>query len=353
MTATVSRKTLFIFLILLTVAMTPFVAANGSANQSPRDNCVFREQTVFNANYNATTGGLNVVVVNKNGQAISLAHVVSIATPGGQPALDGYTDYQGHAYFTSVLPGYYTIHVSYREFADVTQDATVVANQDITIVVTMYTAPFLGGVLVPTSIVLLVALVMIVFLGVRRRRLVRNIQSGRVGGRRSSHTTSLSQEEIDTLVPTLGVQEPDEAEHSNEFEEPITPRASTNFCPYCGENSRLPVANFCWNCGANLEVRSGITNPRVSESTSIGTEAKRRGALIASAVAGGRQRRTTARMGRCMVCGLELNRSDQIMWCPYCGNASHKTHLLEWLHVKDYCPICHHHMDEKEILNEV
>jgi len=44
---------------------------------------------------------------------------------------------------------------------------------------------------------------------------------------------------------------------------------------------------------------------------------------------------------KCIICNLTLKRGDEVVRCPSCGNKAHKTHMLEWLHVKKYCPACH------------
>jgi hypothetical protein len=51
-------------------------------------------------------------------------------------------------------------------------------------------------------------------------------------------------------------------------------------------------------------------------------------------------------LGTCMVCNQGVYSVDETLACPYCGSIAHKTHILEWLHVKNYCPACHMHLDE-------
>jgi len=53
----------------------------------------------------------------------------------------------------------------------------------------------------------------------------------------------------------------------------------------------------------------------------------------------------------CMICNLEMKETDEVAWCPYCGNIGHKVHLLEWLHTHNSCPMCQTHLNEK-ILRE-
>jgi uncharacterized delta-60 repeat protein len=61
---------------------------------------------------------------------------------------------------------------------------------------------------------------------------------------------------------------------------------------------------------------------------------------------------TQTAIGRCMVCNLDILESDLIVRCPYCGSMAHRTHMLEWLHVKDYCPACHNHLEEENLLGK-
>ena len=54
--------------------------------------------------------------------------------------------------------------------------------------------------------------------------------------------------------------------------------------------------------------------------------------------------------GMCMICGLKFGQGDPVARCPHCGYGAHLIHMLEWLHVKDYCPVCHRHLNEGELL---
>jgi hypothetical protein len=51
----------------------------------------------------------------------------------------------------------------------------------------------------------------------------------------------------------------------------------------------------------------------------------------------------------CMVCGLGFHQGDLLAWCPFCGAAAHRLHLLEFLHVKENCPVCGHHLVESDL----
>ncbi|WXG44150.1 MAG: ABC transporter substrate-binding protein [Promethearchaeati archaeon SRVP18_Atabeyarchaeia-1] len=114
-----------------------------------------------------------------------------------------------------------------------------------------------------------------------------------------------------------------------EPEKPIetsVPRQTTMPCPRCGAISRDPAAQYCKYCGALLG------------GGSRGMEIQAKG-------------RTFALKGRCMVCNLPIGKSDEVVWCPRCGNAAHRTHLLEWLHVKSYCPVCRAPINQRDLLS--
>ncbi len=51
----------------------------------------------------------------------------------------------------------------------------------------------------------------------------------------------------------------------------------------------------------------------------------------------------------CVVCNLPLQYGDDVVWCPHCLSPAHRTHLLEWLHVKGTCPMCGRELDEREL----
>jgi predicted amidophosphoribosyltransferase len=95
-------------------------------------------------------------------------------------------------------------------------------------------------------------------------------------------------------------------------------------CKSCGASLK-PGDNNCWNCGAPAKASLMASS-------------------VPSARAGGR-----IRSGICMVCKMALEKSEETLFCPYCGGLAHKDHMLEWLHVKDYCPTCGRHLDEAEV----
>ncbi len=42
----------------------------------------------------------------------------------------------------------------------------------------------------------------------------------------------------------------------------------------------------------------------------------------------------------CRICGSPIVYGDKILQCPHCKAYAHKTHLIEWIKVKGYCPVC-------------
>ena len=58
---------------------------------------------------------------------------------------------------------------------------------------------------------------------------------------------------------------------------------------------------------------------------------------------------TTLGSGSCSVCHMELGPGELFLRCPYCGSVAHRTHMLEWLHVHDYCPVCRKHLDDESV----
>ncbi|MHA1359942.1 MAG: PCI domain-containing protein [Candidatus Helarchaeota archaeon] len=53
-----------------------------------------------------------------------------------------------------------------------------------------------------------------------------------------------------------------------------------------------------------------------------------------------------AKFAKCGVCNLVIGNEESIT-CPFCNNPSHTTHLLEWLKIKGYCPVCKHPLSEE------
>lgn len=43
---------------------------------------------------------------------------------------------------------------------------------------------------------------------------------------------------------------------------------------------------------------------------------------------------------QCSVCRSRMNSSEDIVACHHCKNTAHRIHILEWLKIKGFCPIC-------------
>ncbi len=42
----------------------------------------------------------------------------------------------------------------------------------------------------------------------------------------------------------------------------------------------------------------------------------------------------------CSVCKLSIDAHEEEIWCPNCHAPAHRTHLLEWIKIKGFCPNC-------------
>jgi Zn finger protein HypA/HybF involved in hydrogenase expression len=51
----------------------------------------------------------------------------------------------------------------------------------------------------------------------------------------------------------------------------------------------------------------------------------------------------------CIVCNQPIDEESELLQCPACKGVAHRDQLLEWLHVKDYCPKCHRHIDVSDV----
>jgi uncharacterized Zn finger protein (UPF0148 family) len=104
-------------------------------------------------------------------------------------------------------------------------------------------------------------------------------------------------------------------------------------CERCGAMVITTGRRFCALCGAPLAV----------EPEAVMSEEKTYAPQVIPMVP-----EEAMRGPKCMVCELPLKRKDSKLYCPYCGNAAHRDHFLEWLHVKKVCPICGEHVQESE-----
>lgn len=126
---------------------------------------------------------------------------------------------------------------------------------------------------------------------------------------------------------------------SEYLEEVIIEARQDFFRRYCVCGRRIYRSNsmLCNDCRARL----GIEDFGIMSTAQINDNNDETARPIM-----GREERQT-----CTVCNLPLNDDAQFVWCPYCGKPAHKVHLLEWLHVKNFCPACRQHLRGDEILD--
>jgi predicted RNA-binding Zn-ribbon protein involved in translation (DUF1610 family) len=104
------------------------------------------------------------------------------------------------------------------------------------------------------------------------------------------------------------------------------------FCNTCGAAIAIADSSYCWNCGTKME--SQEKTPRYyGEEESVKPP----------------QSTSVACERSCTVCKLGFKEGELLAWCPRCGRAAHRVHLLEWLHVKDDCPACGQHLEERDL----
>ncbi|WXG46726.1 MAG: tetratricopeptide repeat protein [Candidatus Atabeyarchaeum deiterrae] len=140
-------------------------------------------------------------------------------------------------------------------------------------------------------------------------------------------------------------------------------------CPYCGTEVQFPGALFCMNCGASLqEEQLELSQPReqfpkgAQRSTAGRQPARveqpvivireRKAGKRARAAVPAKEEKISVTDRKCIVCNLNFKLGDPILRCPHCGNIAHKVHLLEWLHVKDRCPVCSQRIDDNELTKQ-
>jgi hypothetical protein len=120
---------------------------------------------------------------------------------------------------------------------------------------------------------------------------------------------------------------PEEAEEETE----MVPARQVRRCVRCGailaEN-----ASYCLRCGEPI---GGVQLPKGPKSA---LEPIRRARSNASLIG-----------QRCMVCDLPVKRGEELVRCPHCNNIAHKTHMLEWLHVRGTCPVCGEHIEDSSL----
>jgi predicted RNA-binding Zn-ribbon protein involved in translation (DUF1610 family) len=241
-----------------------------------------------------------------SGNPIQGVAVVLTSLPPGQNRVN-LTDYIGYVTFSSIPFGNYTISFSKSGYVNYAMNVTLFPGVNPVQIVTLASqgGTVTGGpveVLPIWSVVGILGLIGVASMLVVARR---HSQSG--------HRTAPQQWRAYNIRGNV-----------EEQERPVRPVSgqSTRVCTYCGTTIETKRGDFCPNCGANT-IAEGAAPPIPSE-----------------------EKRVPRTVGRCMVCNLEINKNEEALWCPFCGNKAHKAHMLEWLHVKNYCPMCHRQLDE-------
>lgn len=107
------------------------------------------------------------------------------------------------------------------------------------------------------------------------------------------------------------------------------PISTPRYCHNCGAEVSHPDSLYCFNCGVRLGTFPRSTIKPIER------------AKIEPRVG-----------GKCMVCGSNVESSEPILYCPHCGNAGHRAHLLQWIHLRNYCPMCGSHLNEGDLKDE-
>lgn len=53
---------------------------------------------------------------------------------------------------------------------------------------------------------------------------------------------------------------------------------------------------------------------------------------------------------RCIICNKEIDSLDDIAVCPHCANIAHKAEFLEWIKIKQKCPVCKKKLQAEELM---
>jgi hypothetical protein len=142
---------------------------------------------------------------------------------------------------------------------------------------------------------------------------VPELTSNRQTGQSGNEQTRLSAPRVQENRPDMNTSSPRD-------------KRATEYCIYCGAVISESDWRFCANCGASL-MPAGAT--RQTDAVNFAGEKDS--------------------TGSCMVCGLAIRDSEEVVYCIHCGNAAHRLHLLEWVHIKGTCPMCEERLTERDI----
>jgi len=63
--------------------------------------------------------------------------------------------------------------------------------------------------------------------------------------------------------------------------------------------------------------------------------------VLAPRVVSEQQAPRKAQIIRCIVCNLIINPAkEELIYCPHCNSPAHRSHLIEWIKIKGFCPKC-------------
>jgi predicted RNA-binding Zn-ribbon protein involved in translation (DUF1610 family) len=110
-------------------------------------------------------------------------------------------------------------------------------------------------------------------------------------------------------------------------------RLETKRCQNCGEVIMPFNATYCSNCGMSTRRISRVGKPPGIEDKTKQTA---------------RVKVLMDQANECMICNLEINEGDDIVWCPHCGNPAHRDHLVEWIRSKHACPMCGENLSDQD-----
>jgi hypothetical protein len=265
---------------------------------------------VYSLSVPLQTGALEITVYDfPSSQYIGGASVASTSTPIGQAQLFNLTTYDGLVTFKYIMTGSYEFEVSKDGYGTTILSANVDGGRinSVSVSLAKVTSVTLSSPVV--SVIMLFAVFILLSVLLLRK----------------AREDNWNDEGIPTQSFESSSQSDALAEVSQESNEPIL---SPRFCRRCGATYVRPDASYCWNCGAELAQESETFKDQ------------------------GRRRKLAATIGKCMVCNLDVKENEGVVWCPYCGNMGHRTHMLEWLHTRNYCPECHSHLDETDLRSQ-
>jgi ribosomal protein S27E len=121
------------------------------------------------------------------------------------------------------------------------------------------------------------------------------------------------------------------------FESEISKDGTLVRCPNCGSAEIVfPDRHTCSRCGTDVLKRNN-NSARIAFGQS-------------TTVSNVRAQSETETLGKCMVCGSGIHKGESLLTCIHCSGTAHRTHLLEYVHVKGRCPACGARLSEGDLV---